>query len=123
MKLLDGLMLGISVNRVQLIMLGRYQKYMKPFLKNGVNCIAVAFLQLVSFDVFAGGRLESIADGMVAATVGSANDLRMLGIYGSAVLVLLVLLNFVREKKGKKRVVALLAIQLLCNAVLIYSIT
>jgi len=89
-------------------------------LKPMALCLAVAFIQLVSFEVAAGERLEAIATGMVSATAGSTQQLQTLAIYGSAVFVLLVLLNLVREKKGKKRLMALLAIQLLCNAMLIH---
>ena len=82
--------------------------------------IVLAFLQLLSLDAIAGSRLEAISGGMIAAASGNAEQLQTLGIYGSAVLVLLVLLNMVREQAGRKRLISLLAIQLLCNAMLIY---
>ncbi len=104
-------------------MFDRYQKYIELFLKSIPNCLVLAFFQLISFDVIAEGRLAAIANGMISASAGTTKQLQMLGIYGGALLVLLVLLNMVRERKGKKRVMALLAIQLLCNALLIYHLS
>jgi len=96
------------------------QKHIEIFLKSIYICLAVVFFQLISFDVVAAGRLEAIASGIVSGSSEKIQQLQMTAVYASAVLLLLVLLNMVRERKKGKRLMALLAIQLLVNAVLIY---
>jgi len=102
------------------IMLSLDQKHIEIFLKSIFICLVVVFLQLISFDVVAAGRLETIANGIVSGSSEKIQHLQMTAVYASAALLLLVLLNMVREKKKGKRLMALLAIQLLVNAVLMY---
>jgi len=96
------------------------QKHVEYFLKAIFISLVLIFFQLVSVDVMAAGRLETIASGIVSGSAEKMRQLQMTAIYGSAVLLLLVLLNLVRKRKKGKRLMALLAIQLLVNAVVIY---
>jgi len=99
------------------------RKYIELFLRFVLIGLALVFLQLLSFDVVAAGRLEAIANGIVSGSPEKIRQLQMIAIYGSAILLLLVLLNMVRDKNRGKRLIALLAMQLLANAVVIYHIS
>ena len=70
-------------------------------------------------DVALAGYFDEVAAGF-SRSKATPEQLTMFAVYGFAIIILLVLLNLVREKKGAGRFAALLAIQLLCNAVLIY---
>ena len=70
-------------------------------------------------DIALAGYYDAVAASF-ARSSATPEQLTMFAVYDSAIFILLVLLNLVREKKGAGRLASLLAIQLLCNAVLIF---
>lgn len=98
---------------------------LKQFKKHFSNCselskvlLLVGLLALLP-DVVLAGFFDEVASSF-SKSRASQEEITKFVIYCSAIVILFILLNLVREKRGGSRLMALLAIQLLFNTVLVF---